>query len=159
MTMLANVDALTGVYNRRKISELLDYWIASSNESMHIFSVIMLDIDKMKRINDDYGHDTGDYVLRHLAEVLKMNLRETDLLGRWGGDEFLIICPKSNFEHTVQLSRRLENAVQAANFITVGNMTVSTGVATYEHNDTSDSLFKRADTSLYLAKEAKNPPA
>lgn len=155
MHMLAMMDDLTGVYNRRKINDLLKIFIQEFWESGKPFSIIMLDVDGLKRVNDTYGHDAGDYVLQRVAEILRLNVRETDQVGRWGGDEFFVFYPDTNAEQVRRLAKRLASAICTADFENVGQISLSLGTATSRQGDTSESLWKRADRALYIAKRSR----
>jgi diguanylate cyclase (GGDEF)-like protein len=157
MTLLANMDDLTGIHNRRKINNLLDAFIESYREGGRPFSVIMLDVDGFKKINDTFGHDIGDYVLRRVAELLRANVRESDQIGRWGGDEFFIFYPDTDNEKARLLAKRLEASVQQADFAHIGHVTISLGIATSQSSDNAGTLIKRADEGLYKVKRGKLP--
>lgn len=155
MHKLAMMDDLTGIYNRRKINDLLKIFIQDYRERGKPFSIIMLDVDGLKRVNDTYGHDTGDYVLRRAAEILRLNVRETDQVGRWGGDEFFIFYPDTSAEQIRRLAKRLAGAICSAHFENVGQVSLSLGTATSRPGDTVESLWKRADRALYIAKRGR----
>ena len=116
------------------------------------FSILLLDIDDFKKINDSYGHDVGDYVLKTVAKTLKENTRTTDVVGRWGGEEFIIVCENTNLDGSKILAEHLRDIVYKTNFEKVGNITISLGIAQFKENDTISSVFKRADNRLYIAK-------
>ena len=116
------------------------------------FSILLLDIDDFKKINDTYGHDVGDYVLKTVAKTLKENTRTTDVVGRWGGEEFIIVCENTNLDGSKILAEHLRDIVYKTNFEKVGNITISLGIAQFKENDTISSVFKRADNRLYIAK-------
>lgn len=150
MKQLANTDYLTGLPNRRMLEEKMEW---NSKLVNHHFSVILFDIDFFKEINDKYGHDTGDLVLREFTELITKNIREKVMVGRWGGEEFLIIANQQDLKQTFQLSERLRNIVANHSFFKVGMVTVSFGVAEYIPGDSTEALLKRADIALYRAKE------
>lgn len=114
----------------------------------------MLDLDKFKSVNDTYGHQAGDEVLKELALILKTNVRESDIVGRWGGEEFIIIAPNTNMEDAVKLAEKLREKISEFKFSFAGHKTGSFGVATYRVGDDEKSLIKRADDALYHAKES-----
>jgi diguanylate cyclase (GGDEF)-like protein len=152
MHLLAMMDDLTGIYNRRKLNDLLKFFMRDFHEHGRPFSIIMLDVDGLKVINDTYGHAAGDYVLRRVAEILRRNVRDTDQVGRWGGDEFFACYPDTSAEQVRRLARRLAAAVCRASFEGIGQVSLSLGTASVRSADSIESLWKRADRALYLAK-------
>ena len=155
MTSLVNLDTLTGAHSRNRISELLSFYIADAETDKYALSIIMLDVDKLKQVNDTYGHNAGDYVLNRIVELLRPNIRETDFLGRWGGDEFLVVCPNTGADQVILLANRLAQAIENGVFVDVGNLSISVGVATYQPGDVAESLLKRADDEMYCQKKMK----
>ncbi len=155
LDILYKTDRLTGVSNRYMLDEELGKELARAERYNTPFALIMLDIDKFKTINDTYGHYSGDRVLQKIAEVLVANIRKTDLVGRWGGEEFLIICPQTNLSGAKQLAEHLRERIEALSFTDIkGNVTASFGVAAYVQSDTSEKLIQRTDAALYGAKDA-----
>lgn len=148
---LAITDQLTKLYNRRELDKNLELHTALCKRYKTPFSVIMIDIDKFKEVNDLYGHQVGDSVLQKMAELLKMRVRETDIVGRWGGEEFLILLPNTTLEQGLIIAESLRKCVAAYKFETVGNKTISLGVS--EYKDSVQEIIKRADDALYKAKE------
>jgi diguanylate cyclase (GGDEF)-like protein len=155
-------DRLTGLYNRIRLDEKLTAEIKRANRYRSLISVVMLDIDNFKAVNDDYGHLAGDKVLRQLAARITESLRETDLAGRWGGEEFLIILPETDQTQALQLAERLRETF-AARPIAIDDadgggvprllrLTISCGIAQHRVGDDLDSLFERVDGALYCAK-------
>lgn len=151
---LSITDTLTGLYNRLKLDELLRLHVSTAMRHGTPFSVIMLDIDKFKSVNDTYGHQVGDTLLQEIAHVLKINIRLEDALGRWGGEEFLILLPATTSEGATALAEKLREAIEAYSFSTVGQRTSSFGVASYTQGDDTKSIIGRADEALYRAKES-----
>ena len=149
---LSVTDKLTGLYNRLKLDEVLTMRIEEFKRYKTEFSILLLDIDDFKKINDTYGHDVGDYVLKTVAKTLKENTRTTDVVGRWGGEEFIIVCENTNLDGSKTLAEHLRDIVYKTNFEKVGNITISLGIAEFKENDTISSVFKRADNRLYIAK-------
>ena len=149
---LAVTDKLTGVYNRHRLDEVLEEETGKAERYGDVFGVIILDIDHFKRINDRYGHRTGDIVLRTFVDVLRRHCRMTDILGRWGGEEFLIIVPHADRRALLEFSEKLRSAVEATTFHDVEQVTTSIGASVYRDGDTPDTLVKRADDALYEAK-------
>lgn len=149
---LATTDKLTGIYNRAKLDSFIDSEQNRLLRYHHHFSVILIDIDNFKQVNDTLGHLAGDHILQELARLLKRNIRETDILGRWGGEEFLIICPETTANNTCAVARKLRNLVAQHEFTTVGEMTISLGVASTSNYDGKENIIRRADSALYQAK-------
>lgn len=146
-------DELTKIYNRRKIDEIVkhEYDIAHNNDQ--VFSVIMLDLDRFKLVNDTYGHNVGDKVLVEIAEILRNNIRNGDTVGRWGGEEFIIICSGTNAKQALRLSERLRNAIENYEFSEIKHITCSFGVSTYNGEESIEKIINKADQGLYKAKE------
>jgi len=115
-------------------------------------SLIMFDIDHFKKVNDTYGHAVGDYVLQTLTQIVKMDLRETDYLVRWGGEEFIIIAPDTDVRRAEILAERVRKSAEEYSFDQVGTVTVSFGVTQFTGDDTEDTFIKRTDDALYSAK-------
>ena len=150
---LSITDRLTGLYNRLKLDELFAHHLSIARRHHTPFSIILLDIDKFKSVNDTYGHQVGDTLLQELSHLLKSNLREEDAIGRWGGEEFLILLPNSDLLSAKQLAEKLRSLIEHNSFSTIGHKTASFGVATYHGNDDEKSMVARADEALYRAKE------
>lgn len=145
-------DPLTGLYNRLKLDEDIAHEISRVQRSKSEFSIILLDIDHFKGVNDTYGHLTGDQTLKEFSTLLKDNLRASDILGRWGGEEFLIICPDSNLEGCQKLAKQLRKKISTHPFSKVGTLTASFGVATHIPGEQANTVISRADLALYAAK-------
>lgn len=150
---IATVDQLTGIYNRHKFEQLFILEMERSQRFGQPLSLIIIDIDNFKVVNDTYGHDIGDEVLNHLVTVIQENIRQIDIFARWGGEEFLILSPGTDFENIQLLAEKLRLAVEQTEFPKVTSITISQGVATFEKEDRFDDLFKRADQGLYWAKK------
>jgi len=146
-------DSLTGLYNRHKLDWELLSEINRADRFEYSFGVILLDIDYFKSVNDTYGHLVGDDVLIDLAKILKENTRQTDIVGRWGGEEFLIIVPKADEEGIKKLAETLRAAIENHIFNLVKTKTASFGVTLFIDNDCIDTMIARADKALYVAKE------
>jgi diguanylate cyclase (GGDEF)-like protein len=114
---------------------------------------VILDIDHFKRVNDTYGHDTGDFVLRKITELIKENARISDILARYGGEEFVIILPETDVEGASRQIERMRKIIEKTSFDEVGNLTISAGITCYMGKDSCESMITRADKALYLAKE------
>tara|TARA_R110002050_G_scaffold269917_2_gene412702 strand:+ start:241796 stop:244072 length:2277 start_codon:yes stop_codon:yes gene_type:complete len=150
---LSITDKLTGLYNRLKTDEVLLEKKAEFDRYDIELSVILLDIDFFKRINDDYGHLAGDSVLIEFAQIIKQNLRATDYVGRWGGEEFLIICPNIGINEAVLTANKLLDKIRSHRFSEVTNITASAGVNCFSKDKTIDATINNADQALYQSKE------
>jgi len=152
LTILASTDSLTKVYNRSKYSEIMEREIERAKRFNLSLSIILFDIDAFKRINDTYGHFTGDQVLKTLVTLVKEEIRRIDVLIRWGGDEFICILPETNLEGAVRLAERLRFSVERYRFVNIGKVTLSMGISQFIEGDTENTLLTRADEGLYEAK-------
>jgi diguanylate cyclase (GGDEF)-like protein len=153
---LALTDPLTGLQNRRSLFELGRVEFARAQRMQRSFCCMMLDMDHFKRINDEYGHLIGDQVLQEFAKRCECSVREMDLVGRYGGEEIMILMPETDRETSMQVAERLRTTI-ASTPIQVFNkeilVTVSIGVATQDENTTDlETLIARADQALYIAK-------
>lgn len=148
------MDRLTGVYNRIKIDEIIEAALKKQKKYKEIFSVILLDIDHFKHVNDTHGHLMGDTVLKDFASILKESVRETDFVGRWGGEEFIIVCPKTDKEGAVRLAQNLRAKIENSLFATQDKKTASFGVAECQEKDDISSIIDNADKALYRAKKS-----
>lgn len=147
------LDPLTQIYNRIKLDESLQIELDRANRTKREFSLIMTDIDFFKKVNDNYGHQIGDEVLVKFASQIKSNIRKTDILGRFGGEEFIIILPDTNKDGALQLAQKLRKIIENYKFSENFQITASFGVSSYQENDTETTITKRADDALYKAKE------
>ena len=150
-------DPLTNVYNRLYLDKSYAYEVQRAKRYNNSFSIILVDIDHFKEINDTYGHNVGDNVLKEIAAILKENIRQTDKLGRWGGEEFLIICPQTNYENARIIAENLRTIFCNHKFSSIENLTCSFDVSMYDINAKHDETFIKADKALYIAKnEGRN---
>lgn len=149
---LSITDKLTGLFNRLKLDEVLNGEIERAARFVHPFSVILMDIDHFKQVNDRYGHQAGDQVLQAFAGILGGNTRKVDTVGRWGGEEFLLICPNTDSAGARQLAENLRAAIEAHDFPPVGGITASFGISSFQVNDQANDIVARADEALYAAK-------
>ncbi|MBP0048054.1 diguanylate cyclase [Marinobacterium sp. AK62] len=149
---LSITDALTGLTNRGQVEKLLNSEVHRYERYGNGCSVIMLDIDHFKQVNDTCGHAVGDQVLRQIAALMRENTRLSDIPGRWGGEEFLILCPETDEKGAYQLAENLRQRIEAERFPVIGQRTCSFGVAAIEPGDQARELLKRADDALYRAK-------
>jgi diguanylate cyclase (GGDEF)-like protein len=154
LEILSMTDRLTGISNRRKIEQALQAELLRAKRYHTPYSVILIDVDMFKRVNDDFGHPAGDAVLVRFAGILTALIRETDMAGRWGGEEFIIVCPESDLAVAAALAERLRGEIADSDFPPTGSLTASFGVAAYRQGDEVHSLIHRADKALYKAKKA-----
>ena len=157
---LSEIDHLTGMYNRRKITELFETEYVRYKRYKYPLSIIIVDIDFFKKINDEYGHLQGDITLKEIAAILKTEVRESDHVGRWGGEEFLVICPETDINGADILAEKLRDTINEYPFTNVGHKTASFGITTCTDDCTFESMINRADKALYRAKsEGRNKVA
>lgn len=152
LKILATSDQLTGLANRRSLTESLDHEIERQKRYNKVFSVIMADIDYFKSINDRYGHLAGDSVLSQIAGILAGHVRAVDTVGRWGGEEFLIICPETDLDGAANLAELIRQRIEQHDFDLPSGVTASFGVAASKPSVTADTLMKGVDDALYQAK-------
>jgi polar amino acid transport system substrate-binding protein len=155
LDFLYKIDKLTGLFNRHFIDETLEKEVNKTNNYNLAcsLSIVLLDVDHFKRINDTYGHHIGDSVLVEVAVILKNNLRKTDLVGRWGGEEFIVVCPETELSEAANLAEKLRHKISEHHFLEVEKaITASFGVSTCKVDDTVQSLIKRVDDALYFSK-------
>jgi len=150
----ASRDTLTKLFNRDKFNEVLLKGLALSDESDTAVSLIFIDIDYFKTVNDTYGHDEGDKVLIGLAEVLLSTVRQADFVARWGGEEFIVIMHSANSEQAAKVAEKLRVKFESYTFENVGNQTMSSGVTEYINGEDKEKLLKRVDEALYEAKNS-----
>ncbi|WDP90611.1 MAG: transporter substrate-binding domain-containing protein [Desulfobacter sp.] len=145
-------DSLTGLYNRRYIEDAFEAERRRTLRYAHDLALIILDIDYFKAINDTYGHPVGDKVLISFSRLLKTNIRTSDIAGRWGGEEFLIICPETDLRNAVLMARGICGKISRTQFDAAGTQTASFGVTGFKTGDDIHAMISRADHALYLAK-------
>ncbi|KZC40559.1 hypothetical protein RHOFW510R12_16315 [Rhodanobacter sp. FW510-R12] len=150
---LANTDVLTCLPNRRRLAEILEFELVRFARYGRAFALIMIDVDHFKSINDRFGHKVGDHVLVALAARAGEALRDVDTLGRWGGEEFVVILPETDAADGLRKAEALCTHVAAQPLIGEHAITISCGVASVAPSDTAESLLKRADVALYAAKQ------
>lgn len=156
LALASATDSLTGIKNRMKLDETLEYELNMANRYNNDLSMILIDLDFFKEVNDVYGHLAGDDVLRRFAKVISEHVRDTDTVGRWGGEEFLIICPSTNREKAMMIAEKLREVIASEKFPIIGSITASFGVTTHINGDNLNTIVKRADNALYLAKNKRN---
>jgi two-component system cell cycle response regulator len=151
--LLATTDSLTGISNRREFSRALEAEMERAKRYGSPLSLLMYDLDHFKRVNDSFGHDTGDDVLRVVTQVVTGNTRKVDVAARWGGEEFVVLMPQSDLAAASHAAEKLRLAIEQTRFDKVGTLTVSFGVTELVPQDDPNTLLKRVDDALYLAKE------
>lgn len=153
----AGTDALTRLMNRRRMAERITEEVARAQRSNAPLTVILLDIDRFKSINDDFGHIEGDRVISHVADVLRTGVRKVDMVARWGGEEFLVLLPDTDVQAAAELAERIRRKVAARvarHASTQECVTVTAGVATLRLRETIESTIHRADLALYQGKRS-----
>ena len=148
----AFTDKLTNIYNRAYFEVEMDKEFSSFKRENRPLSLIILDIDKFKDFNDNYGHQIGDEVLKELAKAISQNIRTTDIFARWGGEEFVIILPATALESAKKVAEHLRVTVEQHSFKDDLNVTCSFGVSECGEDDTKESFLKKVDEALYRAK-------
>lgn len=158
LEMMATTDGLTGLLNKRAMLEAAEQKLASAGRFEKKLSVLVLDIDHFKKVNDTYGHDVGDVVIKGLGEILKRQKRTTDVVARFGGEEFVVLCEETNEKGAMLLAERIREELQKSVFHadkTQLSVTCSVGIATYAEGISGwDALFKAADDALYVSKRS-----
>jgi diguanylate cyclase (GGDEF)-like protein len=153
MEKLARFDELTNIYNRRAFQEVVEAELVQSRQKTSRLSLVMVDIDFFKQVNDRYGHQMGDQVLAQVAELIKQNLRAEDSVARFGGEEFVIILPGADCRTALQVAERARRAMEGANWPDGQKITFSAGVASYpDDGEKLADLLQSADRALYSAK-------
>lgn len=151
ITRISETDPLTGLPNRRRIYDVLEQEMYRARRYGGPLSLVLFDIDDFKKVNDSLGHDAGDAVLTEFAGLLGSARRSSDQLGRWGGEEFILVAPGAGREEATALAERLRTVVEDHHFA-AGKLTASFGVAMFDEDDDLASLIKKADVNLYEAK-------
>ncbi len=152
LTLLASKDALTNIYNRRMLNEYILQETKKSKRHKINLSLILLDIDHFKDINDKYGHKIGDEVLIEISSLLSKNIRQSDIFGRWGGEEFIILLPQTNIKNAYEVAESLRKKIEKHYFDKVGKTTISLGVSMYNPKDNILDFIENADSAMYKAK-------
>lgn len=154
MRELANTDSLTKINNRHSFLKHFNSQLKRSQEFSEEFSLIMIDIDYFKNINDTYGHNVGDIAIIEITEVIKECLREHDIFGRIGGEEFMVLFINTPIKSVHEIAQRIRKTVDEHTFKSVNHITVSIGVVSYKHNEESKDILRRVDIALYEAKNS-----
>ncbi len=152
LSALSQTDELTRLPNRRRVAQVVGYELIRFQRYGRGFAVIMIDIDHFKDVNDRFGHQVGDQALQALAVRAQETLRDSDTLGRWGGEEFVIVLPEAGLDDALHKAHALCARVVATPLINDQRISISCGVASVTPADSAESLFHRADTALYAAK-------
>ena len=149
----ATTDLLTGIYNRQKFLEEIETELDKLTRYNSAFALIMIDLDHFKNVNDNYGHDVGDKILKSICKVIDSKIRRTDIFARWGGEEFMIIAPELRTkDELIALAEKIRVGVESTFFDTVGRITISLGITLSKPEDTLNEILKRVDDALYNAK-------
>lgn len=151
---VAQTDALTGLYNRLRFDDIVQREIAFGRRQDIPLSIIYMDIDFFKKVNDTYGHDIGDMILKGVSLIIRDVLRVSDYPFRWGGEEFIILCPSTTLQEIKVLAERLRERIAENDFSIHKHVTVSIGITQYHESEAVDEMIKRADQALYHAKES-----
>ncbi len=157
LARMATTDSLTGLFNRRHMIELAEKILARHHRRPSNLTLMLMDIDHFKQVNDLYGHDAGDRVLEAVSQLFKCSMREQDFIGRWGGEEFLVILPDTDFSHATDSAERTRKAVQALEIYSNGqkvSVTLSIGITQYRAEEALSDAIARADYALYEGKSA-----
>ncbi len=150
---MANTDALTQCANRKKLNEELEAAAYGLQRYNIPYSLVLMDLDDFKQVNDCFGHAVGDEVLKSVSLILKNNVRQMDTVGRWGGEEFLIVCTNTDIQGAKETAAKLHSYIQSYDFPEIGTMTASLGVAQCKKSESIRDFFVRIDAALYRAKE------
>ena len=152
LTQLATKDTLTQVHNRHMFVELFEKELSIAKRQISKLSLAMIDLDHFKKVNDTYGHNIGDYVLKHFASLVISTVREADLFARWGGEEFVLLLRNAGCEEAYCVGEKIRNLLEGYTFNDVGTVTCSIGITEVTSADTIQSAIERADNAMYMAK-------
>jgi diguanylate cyclase (GGDEF)-like protein len=153
LQFMATHDVLTGVYNRRALIDHLNQSIEQARRYESELSVLITDLDFFKKINDSFGHQEGDNVLRDFAQLLKNTVRKSDMIARYGGEEFVILAPHTTIEEATNLANKIRNLTKESLSNDKRPVTVSIGVTQWNISDGVEEIFQRTDKALYKAKD------
>ena len=153
LLVLATIDPLTGAGNRRALKDKLEHVIASNHRNPGKISLLLIDLDFFKKVNDNFGHNAGDMFLTEITRLIKSRIRAVDSLFRFGGEEFIVIAENTDVNAANVLSEVLRNTVEASEIIPKTTVTISIGVAVIREDETDEQWIKRADKALFKAKE------
>lgn len=150
---MAEKDPLTNIFNRKKFFDEFYTEIERSTRYDRELSLIIFDIDHFKRVNDEYGHVVGDYVLKEMAVIVTSHIRKTDIFARYGGEEFVILMPEADLKGAMHLAEKIRERIENYRFKHINELTCSFGVSLYRNNESPESMIKRVDDALYNAKK------
>lgn len=153
LAMLATKDALTDVHNRHMFAELFSKEVSIMKRQERPLSLLIIDLDHFKKVNDTYGHNIGDYVLKAFAQSVLSSVREADLFARWGGEEFVLLLRDASCDEAFKVAEKIRSVTEQTTFKEVGHVTCSIGITEVKPEDTLVSAVERADNALYVAKE------
>lgn len=145
-------DELTGLYNRRYLDQRMEELLIASQSGSAHFSILLLDIDFFKKVNDNFGHPVGDVVLKKVADLIRETVRVSDVVGRFGGEEFMVLLPETEVFGAISTAEKIRIQIQKFLFETVKHITISIGIVTYKKENTYQELYDKVDQALYLAK-------
>jgi len=151
---IATLDEKTGLYNNRFFQTEFDMEIEKAQRGKQKLSLMIIDIDYFKKINDTYGHVKADELLKQLAKVILKQIRKSDIAVRFGGEEFFILLPETSLEKAKKLASRLQSAIGKDNFLKKYNLTISGGITQFKKKDSKKKLKQRVDKALYSAKKS-----
>jgi len=152
---LSLIDELTNIANRRRINELLNIEYQRAERYQSVFSIVMFDIDHFKKINDTYGHLVGDEVLKDLAKLVKQSIRKTEMVGRWGGEEFILILTETDQNAAFAVAEKIRHTIANSNFNGLKEtLTCSFGITEFNPNTSLEEMVEQADKALYQAKNS-----
>jgi len=150
---LARTDPLTGIDNRQKFNEAFELEVSRARRYRSVFSLILFDIDHFKQINDAFGHPHGDRVLIGIAELVKEDLRATDIFARWGGEEFMLLLPETRLAEATEIAERLRARIEGMESVAACQVTCSFGIVECRQKEPAECLLQRVDDQMYLAKQ------
>jgi len=149
---LSQIDVLSGLFNRRFLINRMEEEISKYKRDKTLFSILLIDIDYFKAVNDKYGHAKGDEVIKKISDLMNKYTRNTDICARWGGEEFIILATNTNLSGALKLAETFREVIEKSNFEIKIPLTISTGVSTYNEGQAQELVLKIADERLYKAK-------
>lgn len=158
LEQISNTDPLTGIANRHFLNNVFARESVKARRYRSKFAVIMLDVDHFKTINDSFGHNEGDRILKHIARALADTVRTHDTAGRWGGEEFLVLCPETDLDEARQLAETIRRKIEQLDFGIPMQVAIGLGAVEYQDHPSLEYLVKMADNALYEAKNSEQVP-